>query len=115
MTNPLLQPNTLFLIKVGDLLPVLGATVYKPDKTPQDLTGATVRLHVIKPDGTLLFNRPVSAIDNPTAGHVLYNWQAGDTDVAGRYTAEFEATIGGLDVTYPNDRNLVIYITAALA
>ena len=107
--------NTLFSIKAGDLLPALRVTLYQPDGTAQPLTGATVRIHVKKPDGTLHFDRAVSAIEDAAGGVVRYDWQAGDTAVAGRYTAEIEATIGGLPATYPNDRDLVILITEAIA
>jgi BppU N-terminal domain len=107
--------NTLFNIKTGDLSPPFRATLYQPSGTPQDLTGCAVRIHVRKPDGTLHFDRAVSAIENALGGIVRYDWQAGDTTVSGRYTAEFQVTLGASVATYPNDRNLVIVITPELA
>lgn len=107
----------VFKIKQNDLLPPLRATLLGADGLPRDLTTATgVEIHVKQPDGTLLFDRPVTVIEDAVAGLVRYDWQTGDTATPGLHTAEFEATFpGAKPETYPNDRHILVLITPELA
>ena len=105
-----------FYLKSGDTLPVLNATL-------QDATGAAVSLvlatavrFVLVAAGT---RQPklnaVAAIVNAAAGTVRYAWAAGDTDTPGDYWGEFQVTFNdGTIETFPNDRHLVIRVTAEL-
>ncbi len=48
------------------------------------------------------------------SGRVSYQWQVGDTDVAGTYVAEVKTTIDGKPLTYPNTRQFRVEVTSNL-
>ncbi|MFA9232007.1 MAG: hypothetical protein ACEQSU_14885 [Microgenomates group bacterium] len=105
----------VFTIKRGDRLPTLRYTLIGPDGSAQDLTGATVVFSMAeKTVGTLVVNRGASTIVTAASGIVDYAWGALDTATAGEYNGEFEATIGGLKMSFPNDGNLTISIVSDL-
>lgn len=85
-----------FRIKQGDTLPNIPFQIFKPDGvTPEDLTGADVSIVVRTKGGTnatpVLFKKPCDITDALLAKGV-YDWDAGDTAVAGNYEYEFEIT-----------------------
>lgn len=47
-------------------------------------------------------------------GKVTYDWISGDTDVAGSYFAEVQTTVGGKQLSYPNDGQLLIEVVSDL-
>lgn len=101
-------------MKVGDRLPAIDRVLYKPDGTPQDLTGATVQfkfqLAPVNGGAAGTVKGGSCTVLNVAGGQVRYSWAAGDTSVAGVYRAEFIATIGGSDVSFPNQGFLLLII-----
>lgn len=81
--------NKPFRITRGDTLPILR---FKPRVA-------------IPPDSQVVFNMPPVISRAPAQivdGELQYEWQDGDTDVAGVYFAEFE-------VTFANSKRLTLY------
>jgi hypothetical protein len=106
--------TNLFTLKTGDTSPsityaLLPATV--------DLTGATVRFSMrTRDDGTVIVNRAAAVIVTATPPVVRYDWQAGNTTLAGRFDAEFEVTYaGGAIETFPNRAFIDVLITSGIA
>ena len=109
-----------FTIKQGDTLPEINATLTTgPSSGSQsavDLTNASDVILVIKPTTGGSATRLTGEVDGtPTDGNVKYEWQAGDTDTAGNYNAEWEITFSSGDIqTFPNDSYFSIIIAADL-
>ncbi len=92
----------IFTTREVNTSPALEYTMSPPEV---DLTGATVRFHMVKDDGTVTIDNVtdgvtvVTATDSPV---VSYQWQDGDTDAKGRYEAEFRVTYeDGSTETFP--------------
>lgn len=94
-----------FYIKQGDLLPVIEELLLNDDGTAINLSGATVKFHLVVPMvGNIIVNGVADVLD-VTTGHVRYTWQTNDTTATGTYEREWEVTYGsGKTVTVPNDR-----------
>jgi len=86
---------------VGDTEPALTGTVNA------NLTGATVELHLLKPDGTTALTRDTGnglAVTAAATGAWAYTWSAGDLDVDGLWSVELEALwAGGRRQTFARD------------
>jgi hypothetical protein len=83
---------------VGDTFPNLTGTV------SADLTGATLSVHVARPDGTV-FSHAATAV-SPTAGTWTMAFSAGDISLEGVYRVEVEVTFSNGKVqtfTYDTD------------
>jgi hypothetical protein len=103
-----------FTIKQSDTSPSIQATLQDSNATPINLSGATVRLHMKLLGSSTVLEREVSVV-TPFSGIIRYDWQDGDTSVAGTYNAEFEVTYADLSVeTFPNTGNIAIVITPEL-
>ena len=103
-----------FIIKQGDLEPELSVTLIGADGAPADLTTASsVRLRFATTAGVELWVREAEVVDAPT-GRVAYAWQAGDTDVAGSFYAEFVVDWAGRPQTYPPSGYLLIVVESRL-
>ena len=64
--------------------------------------------------GSILLNAAMTIV-NATTGTVKYDWQVGDTSVAGTYYIEFEVTYGDFSIeTFPNSGNLTLIIVPEL-
>jgi hypothetical protein len=75
-------------LTVNDTAPTLTMTLNA------DLTGATVAVHIKKPNGTIL--NKTGTIVTPAAGTVsMAAWVNGDLDAAGVYTVEAQVTFAG--------------------
>ena len=96
-----------FNIKQNDNSPVISGTF-----TPLTvLTGATVVCNMKDSAGVIKVNRQSCTITDGALGKCKYPWQSGDTDTAGLFEGEFEATLSdGSIVTHPNADNLKIRI-----
>jgi hypothetical protein len=100
-----------FTIKRNDRLPSLIATL-ADESGPYNLTGATVDI-IWKPSGGVA-TRAACTIVTAASGIVRYDWSATDTLTAGTYDLEFEATISGKKMTFPNAGYLQLIIEADL-
>ncbi len=93
-----------FFIKRNDTSPAFQATLKDADDTVVNLTGATVRFHLVTPTGTTVVDAAATVV-TASAGLVRYAWatNGADTASAGRYNAEFEVTYSDSTVeTFPN-------------
>jgi len=103
-----------FTIKQSDTSPSIQAVLQDSNSTAINLTGATVNFRMKLLGGTALLNEEMTVVE-PLTGLVRYDWQDGDTSVAGTYFAEFEVTYSDLSVeTFPNTGNIAIVITPEL-
>lgn len=99
-----------FYLKYRDVLPILEATLLKPDNTVYDLTGAvSCTLHIRLSNGTTASK--TMTIYNIVGGVVRYSWLAADWThpttplIVGTHRMEFEVLgPGGARLTFPNDR-----------
>lgn len=115
MTAPALPTPQSFTIKQGDTGPPIQAVLQDAEGTVQDLTGATVRFHLLDVSGTVIIDASASVLDD-AGGKVSYAWQAGDTDSAGSFKGEFEVTLPSGEIrTFPNWSNIRVKIVAELA
>lgn len=76
--------NTEFEYTVGDTAPALEGTVFK------NMTGATGRANIRRPDGTVL--EKTVDFTSPGEGEWLVEWSEEDLNRAGRYDLEVEVT-----------------------
>lgn len=100
-----------FYLKQGDTWPSLKAKLLDADEELIDVSAADSIRFVM----TKFRNRTDVVIDSLNVGiendWVVYNWQPGETDVAGSYQAEFVVDLGsGNIVTVPNKNDEYIYI-----
>ena len=106
--------NFDFVIKKGDLLPVITATLKDANGAAVSLTG-TAKFIMRRVGATAAKVNAAAAIDGDQVnnkGKVSYTWAGTDTDTAGVYEAEWEVTFtGGKKQTFPNPEYLVIRIT----
>lgn len=81
---------------VNDTAPALTGTLNAV------ITGATLAVHIRKPDGTVL-NKPASIVSG-AAGTWSATWVTGDLDQTGTYYVEVQVTFsGGAIQTFAND------------
>jgi hypothetical protein len=95
-----------FVIKRGDLLPSLTATL-TDDDVPVDLSTAESVNAVGVRRGVVVFDRAVDVDpdqENDGTGMVSMEWEEGDTDALGYISVEFVVTWpGGARQTFPHD------------
>ena len=60
------------------------------DGNALNVAGASARIHLLRPDGTVL-DVPATL----TTGQATYSWQTGDLSVAGDWKGEVEVTYSG--------------------
>lgn len=96
--------SELFTLTAGDTVPNLQAVLQDSQGDAIDLTDASVQFHLEDPrGGETVIDEPASVID-ATNGLVRYRWHVDDTEVPGRYRAEFVVTYDTDDIeTFPND------------
>jgi len=99
-------------IKRNDTSPPLRAQIVNASNgQPLDLTGATVRFHMVDEDGALSVDAAALIEAPETNGIVRYDWAAGDTANAGHFDAEFEITLlGGAKETHPQGGFIQVHI-----
>jgi hypothetical protein len=91
-------PNIEYDIKQYDTEPPIRLSLLWPhNQQPHDLTNTTVRFYMYSIDDesgekVMLVNGEGIVENPPTLGTIRYDWQAGDTSVAGYHVGEFEVT-----------------------
>lgn len=92
-------------IKVGDLEPWLYATLEESPGVRAEIDGLEVELTVRRIHGEHLFTKSATndQVDANSAGDVHYEWESGDTDVAGGYYFEWRVHRDNGPETYRND------------
>ena len=110
-----------FALKQFDTAPPIRATLEDGLGNRVDIQGGSVLFvmrHIRDPEtgnrpGPVLFAKPanVDQVSDETKGDVSYDWEAGDTDIAGGYRAEWEVTFADSSVeTFPDAGHLRIAI-----
>ncbi len=103
------------VIRQGDTLPILLCQLFESAAVPVVLTDFTVTLNMRNQLNKLaVISLGTCSIVNALTGIVSYAWQAGDTDVAGNFEAEFTATSGDGVETFPNASFIPITISPAI-
>ena len=69
----------------GATLPLREDILQQQDRTPLDLTGATIIYELTKADATTPTVYASGTVLDAAAGRVRYTWQSGDLDVEGTY------------------------------
>lgn len=101
----------MFLIKQNDTSPSIR---YALSPASVNILGATVRFHMSGDD--VLEVDKLAVIEQVSPPIVRFDWEAGDTAIAGSKKAEFEITyLNGKVETYPNDGFIPIKVTPELA
>lgn len=108
-----------FHIKEGDLAPPLEVVLRDGEGEPVDLSGiGSVAFHLAPRYGAPaepFIDEPAVVDGDGSAGLVRYDWQEGDTDTPGVYSAEFEVTSAGIPTTFPNTSDIVVHIHRSIA
>jgi hypothetical protein len=105
-----------FVIRKGDRLPELTATLNDSAGSAVNLTGSTVEFHMRSTAGGTPKVDAAATLVTPSAGTVKYVWATNDTDTAGSYYGEFEVTFGdGRKQSFPNPGYITISVTDELA
>jgi hypothetical protein len=103
-----------FVIKKGDLLPIITATLKDANNDPVDLTGTSVKFIMRLVGATTPKVNAAGVVDSnqvTNKGKVSYPWIAADTNAGGVYEAEWQVTFSGAKPeTFPNDGYLVIKV-----
>lgn len=105
-----------FTIKKGDRLPAFKVTL-KENGVAFNLTGYTVKfLMKVQGGGSPKVNT-AATVTSASAGEVEYQWGASDTDTAGIYDAEWEATETATTkkITFPNDTYMSVSVVTDIA
>lgn len=109
--------DTAFYIKQNDTYPPIDATL-SGEVFPPIPSGATVEFHMTRVNASTAKVSAAAMIVDATTGKVSYAWQAGDTDTAGTYQAEFQVswtdTDGAHVMSFPNDGWMTVTIVADL-
>ena len=91
-------------LQLGDTRPLLLATLFNPDGSAVNLSGATVAFRMRNAvSRALVINDQPATILSAGEGRVRYTWLAADTDTAGEFESWFVVTYGAGEVeSFPN-------------
>lgn len=104
-----------FNIKRNDTSPSLLAVLKDADDVAVDLTGATIRFHMIDKDDTVIVD-DAAVVAGAATGEARYDWSAADTATVGGFRAEFEVTHSDSSIeTFPNNGYINVVVHADLA
>ena len=96
----------MFVIKKGDTAPAIQGSL----TTRSNLEGASAIFIMRNADNELVIfeTANITSIEGKT---IVYQWAEGETDIAGKYQAEFRITYAdGRVETFPNVGFITIYI-----
>lgn len=107
-------PNNTFYIKQGDTAPDIEEYLRNADGSA--ITNIShVDFHMRDASGAVKVNSAGTVVD-ATKGRVKYSWVGADTNTAGTYYREWEATLNSGDVvTTPNFTDYPVQISAQIA
>lgn len=106
-----------FVLKRGDLLPIITATLTDAAGAVVDLTGAAgVKFILRQVSADTAKVNAAAAVVSAAAGEVSYTWVSADVDTPGVYYAEWQVTwtTGSKPQTYPNGGHQVVKIVGDL-
>lgn len=104
-----------FTMVRNDTAPPITATLTDSAGTAIDLSGATVRFHMVDSAGAVKVDAACT-VTSATGGVVSYSWAAADTDTSGSYKAEWEVTFSdGTIRTFPSPSKTMVRIVGDLA
>lgn len=108
-----------FAIKKGDLLKLLEVTL-KDSVGPVQINTASAVIFKMRNarTGAIKVDAAAVILDDglvATRGQCRYLWTGTDTDTADLYYGEFEATIGGKKLTFPNGGYFTIQVTTDIS
>ena len=112
------MPHDIYYIKQNDTTPSFEAICRKGDGSPASLTGATVKFFMrLLPAGAVkISSGTMTTVGVATKGRQNYAWAASDTDTAGTYEAEIQATYtDGKIQTFPPVGYITVEITDDIA
>lgn len=93
----------------GDTAPaVTGVIVHVSDETPLDLTGASVRFQMRKPDDRRFTVNAGATITDAAAGAVRYTWAVNDLTVPGGYIVQWEVTYADTRVQTTSQESITV-------
>lgn len=107
------MPHIEFDIKENDTSPSLEGICRDGFGAPVNMTGANVEFHMrLHPAGAVKISAgAMVAVGSAELGRFKYVWQAGDTDTAGVYEGEVEATFSnGAIRTFPPNGYFLVQI-----
>lgn len=106
-----------FYIKQNDSSPSLRVSIKDGDGDAINLTGASVRFHLVAVgETTPVIDAPANIVVPEIAGIVQYDWESSQTSVVGSYKGEFEVTFpGGSVETFPNSGYISVVVTKELS
>lgn len=113
----MIQVNLTAYMRQNDLLPPLrGQLLNAETGAPQDLTGASaVVLHLRnKALQTIKINAAV-VVESAKQGRWRYDWTGSDTDTAGEFEGEIQATFAGKPLTGPTQGVFTVTIAPEIA
>lgn len=103
-----------FSIKRGSLYPALDAILKDEDDNVFSISGASSVMFILRPLRTQTpITGAASIVDGP-AGHVRYEWAAGDTNIPGFADAEFKVFFGDGPMSFPSNGYITVNITESL-
>jgi hypothetical protein len=111
-------PHSKFYIKQNDTGPALEGICRDGFGAPVPLDGATVVFNMrLKPAGAVkISGGTMGAVGSAADGRQKYSWSASDTNTAGTYEGEVQATLSnGLIRTFPPDGYFEIIVTDDVA
>jgi len=98
--------NNKFFIKQGDLMPGLQAYLSHRNTGPIELQAGDIIKFIMTPRNNrqeIIIEKLATIIDEEQ-GLVQYEWEQGDTDIAGEYQGEFLLLLNGtVPIRFPNN------------
>lgn len=106
----------IFYIKQNDTSPAIAGALKDADGNAVNVSGSTIKFNMRSRGGAVKIDEGSGAVVSGVSGTVKYVWQAGDTDTAGTYEAEFEVTYtDATKETFPNNGYISVVITPEIS